>query len=286
MGKRKNRDQEKEIDGLTQKKKHKRTQDDPSQEVPDNNGVKQDEGKQKKKKKQKRDKDGFSEIPSKENGIGTAQEVEQKRGSATAGHTSYSQHAELTTLPQNDIDTYLATNTITISPPCPLRPLISFNYLPELHGIHSKWAQSYSSPTPIQAAAWPLLLDGKDVIGVAETGSGKTLAFAVPCIQHIVRMKREQQYQGVMALIVSPTRELALQITEEMTRVAKSSSAKIVCLYGGVDKGEQRKSLKTANVIVATPGRLNDLASEGAANLSHVGYVVLDEADRMLDKGW
>lgn len=129
------------------------------------------------------------------------------------------------------------------------------------------------------------LLAGRDVVGVAETGSGKTLAFGVPCIRYITLLSPKSR-KGVKAVIVSPTRELAVQIFEQMAKLAEPAGLKCVCVYGGVDKEPQKRDLKTASIVIATPGRLNDLISEGAADISRVGYLVLDEADRMLDKGF
>ncbi|KAI9787548.1 MAG: RNA-dependent ATPase [Geoglossum umbratile] len=209
---------------------------------------------------------------------------------APGSKCGYSQDPALASLPQATIDSFLSTNFITITDPVPssqlLRPIISFKYLPVTDEAQLAPFKTFSSPTPIQAAAWPSLFAGRDVIGVAETGSGKTLAFAVPCIRYINSLPKSRKSRGAKVVIVSPTRELALQIHEQTLKLAGPAGLEVVCVYGGVQKEEQRKALKTASIIVATPGRLNDLISEGAANLSKVGYLVLDEADRMLDKGF
>ena len=213
-------------------------------------------------------------------------------GPASHDSTTTCGYAEDTTLqglPQADIDAYLSKNFITTTDPIPsaagLRPILAFSYLPVVDIFPGNPFKSFPSPTPIQAAAWPFLLSGRDVIGVAETGSGKTLAFAVPCIRYIVSLRASKQARGIKALVVSPTRELALQIHEQVAALAKPVGLESVCVYGGVSKDEQRRALRTAGIVVATPGRLNDLINEGMADLSTVGYVVLDEADRMLDKG-
>jgi ATP-dependent RNA helicase DBP3 len=147
---------------------------------------------------------------------------------------------------------------------------------------------NFKSPTPIQAASWPFLLSGRDVIGVAETGSGKTLAFGIPCVRSISgAIPNSNSRRAVTkAVIVSPTRELAVQIHDQIFQLANSAGLKTACIYGGVPKDPQREALAKAHIIVATPGRLNDLISDGAADLSKVNYLVLDEADRMLDKGF
>ncbi|KAH0538482.1 RNA-dependent ATPase [Glutinoglossum americanum] len=202
----------------------------------------------------------------------------------------YSEDPALSSLAQATIDSFLSTNFIAITDPTSsspsLRPIVSFKYLPVVGQSQLAPFKSFSSPTPIQAAAWPSIFAGRDVIGVAETGSGKTLAFAVPCIRYITSLTKSRKSRGAKAVVVSPTRELALQIYEQIVKLADPAGLEVVCVYGGVQKEEQRKALKTASIIVATPGRLNDLISEGAADLSKVGYLVLDEADRMLDKGF
>ncbi|KAI9818300.1 MAG: RNA-dependent ATPase [Thelocarpon impressellum] len=213
-----------------------------------------------------------------------ATEIPTSAGVSTPA-TGYAEDVRLTSLPQTDIDSFLSANFITITDPklSSLRPITSFEYLPPTNALKGDPFRGFKSPTPIQAAAWPFLLSGRDVIGVAETGSGKTLAFAVPCIRYI---KSLGKVSGAKAVMVSPTRELALQIYEQVAKLAGPVGLEAVCVYGGVSKDEQRKALRTASIVVATPGRLNDLINEGVADLSGVGYVVLDEADRMLDKGF
>jgi len=132
---------------------------------------------------------------------------------------------------------------------------------------------------------WPYLLAGRDVVGVAETGSGKTLAFGVPCIRYIAGLEKKER-KAIKSCIVSPTRELAVQIYEQLVKIAEPAGIKVTCVYGGTNKDEQRAKIRGTNVVVATPGRLNDFVQEGSLDLSGVGYLVLDEADRMLDKGF
>lgn len=211
----------------------------------------------------------------------------------------YVEDSALSSLPQSDVDSFQSANFISIIDPssaAPLRPIIKFSYLPKNILAHS--FTNFKAPTPIQAAAWPFLLSNRDVIGVAETGSGKTLAFGVPCIRSILTSTSAKpkpkpkpkpspsESAQARAVIVSPTRELAVQIHEQMEKLALPAHLATACIYGGVPKDPQRDALKTAHIIVATPGRLNDLIEEGAADLSQVKYLVLDEADRMLDKGF
>ena len=219
---------------------------------------------------------------------------EAKKGEKTKqSHVSsnpYQQDPSLTAVPQSEIDSFLATNFITIADPFSsenLRPITKFSQLPQTVAFSNVAFAKFKDPTPIQSAAWPFLLSGRDVIGVAETGSGKTLAFGVPCIRSIsTSIPASKDQSPAKAVIVSPTRELAVQIHTQIEQLAESASLRSVCVYGGVPKDEQRAALKIAHIIVATPGRLNDLIEEGAANLGSVSYVVLDEADRMLDKGF
>jgi ATP-dependent RNA helicase DBP3 len=201
----------------------------------------------------------------------------------------YLQDTTLSALPQSDIDSYLASRNIRVTDENAThsthRPIIKFKYLPVTDETQKAPFQAFDVPTPIQAASWPYLLDGRDMVGVAETGSGKTLAFGVPCIRKIISIPPSQR-KGIKAAIVSPTRELACQIHEQLVKLAEPAGLKVACIYGGVPKDEQRFALKKAHIVVATPGRLNDLIQEGAADLSRVSFMCLDEADRMLDKGF
>lgn len=201
--------------------------------------------------------------------------------------TGYTEAAALTALPQSEIDEFIAEKFITIDDPSKdkYRPITSFKYLPVTDDAQRAPFASYSTPTPIQAAAWPYLLSGRDVIGVAETGSGKTLAFGVPCIRYISSLEKRKR-KGIKACIVSPTRELAVQIHEQLVKLAEPAGLKCTVVYGGVNKDAQRETLNGTHIVVATPGRLNDYVSEGSIDLSNADYLVLDEADRMLDKGF
>lgn len=214
-----------------------------------------------------------------------------KSKSMTTYHSTsgYTEDPTLTALPQTEIDDFLSTNFIKINDPAStsLRPITEFSFLPPTTKTDSSSFTSFKNPTPIQSAAWPFLLSGRDVIGVAETGSGKTLAFGVPCIRSITSSPTSTKYHDpAKAVIVSPTRELAVQIHTQIEQLATPAFLSTVCVYGGVPKDAQRAALQTAHIIVATPGRLNDFIQEGAADLSSVNYLVLDEADRMLDKGF
>lgn len=210
-----------------------------------------------------------------------ASEVKKSKG--------YIQNDDLTALSQDTVDTFIADNFISVTDPLStspsLRPILEFSFLPITDSTLTAHFKNFKIPTAIQAASWPFLFAGRDVIGIAETGSGKTMAFALPCVRRMLSPSKKRD-KGARAVIVSPTRELAMQSYEQIIQLCKTSGIITVCVYGGVPKDEQRRVLKTADIIVATPGRLNDLISEGYADLSRVEYVVLDEADRMLDKGF
>jgi ATP-dependent RNA helicase DBP3 len=196
----------------------------------------------------------------------------------------YTEHPELTALPQSQIDAFLTDKMITIDAKEPLRPLTSFKYLPVSEEQRTPF-KNFTTPTPIQAGAWPHLFAFKDVIGVAETGSGKTLAFGVPTVSRLSTQSAKER-KSIKACIVSPTRELACQIHDELAKLSKPYNIKIAVVYGGVPKDAQRVQLNGANIVVATPGRLNDYIQEGSIDLSKVEHMILDEADRMLDKGF
>ena len=148
-------------------------------------------------------------------------------------------------------------------------------------------AQGFAAPTAIQSQGWPMALSGRDVVGIAETGSGKTLTYCLPGIVHINAQPLLAPGDGPIVLVLAPTRELAVQIQQEMTKFGKSSRIRNTCVYGGVPKGAQIRDLaRGVEVCIATPGRLIDMLESGKTNLRRVTYLVLDEADRMLDMGF
>ena len=139
-----------------------------------------------------------------------------------------------------------------------------------------------SIPTPIQAEVLPLLLDGRDVIGQARTGSGKTLAFALPLIEVV-----DPRLKAIQALILTPTRELAVQVAGVVEQLGAKRGVKTLMISGGRAFGPQRDALRRGvHVVVGTPGRVLDLLNQGALWLDRVRFLVLDEADEMLDRGF
>uniref|UniRef100_A0A8B9KNC0 Probable ATP-dependent RNA helicase DDX46 n=1 Tax=Astyanax mexicanus TaxID=7994 RepID=A0A8B9KNC0_ASTMX len=149
---------------------------------------------------------------------------------------------------------------------------------------------NYEKPTPIQSQAIPAIMSGRDLIGIAKTGSGKTIAFLLPMFRHILDQRPLEEGEGPIAVIMTPTRELALQITKECKKFSKPLGLRVVCVYGGTGISEQIAELKRgAEIIVCTPGRMIDMlgANSGrVTNLRRVTYVVVDEADRMFDMGF
>lgn len=149
--------------------------------------------------------------------------------------------------------------------------------------------KNFKNPSPIQAHAWPFLFDGRDFIGIAKTGSGKTLAFGIPAIMHILSKRKGKSTRGAnpLCLVLAPTRELADQISVVLRDAGEPCGVRSVCIYGGTSKGPQIKSLKAGvDIVIGTPGRLKDLIEMNVLHLAEVSFVVLDEADRMLDMGF
>ena len=160
-----------------------------------------------------------------------------------------------------------------------------FNLITPIH--RALCDMDYAVPTPVQLQAIPPLLEGRDLLGCAQTGTGKTAAFALPIIQHIAKNQRHRQKGFVRALIVTPTRELAAQIYENLNMYCKYLDVTSIVVFGGVKQDPQVKGLRRGvDILVATPGRLLDLIGQGHIRLQKVEFFVLDEADRMLDMGF
>lgn len=148
-------------------------------------------------------------------------------------------------------------------------------------------AVDYQQPTPIQTQAIPQLLAGKDLLGIAQTGTGKTAAFAVPLLQRLAQSGPPAGADTVRALILAPTRELAIQIGEDFEAYGKHLNMRVATIFGGVGQNPQVSALRRGiDVLVATPGRLLDLVGQRLARLDKVSLLVLDEADRLLDMGF
>ena len=168
------------------------------------------------------------------------------------------------------------------------KPVTTFEEVgfPE-HILREIKKSGFEAPSAIQSQAWPIALSGRDLVAIAETGSGKTIGFALPGMVHISAQPKLQYGDGPIVLILAPTRELAVQIQSECQRFGAPSRVRTAAVYGGVPKGPQIRDLQRgAEIVIATPGRLIDMLELGKTSLKRVTYLVMDEADRMLDMGF
>lgn len=187
-----------------------------------------------------------------------------------------------------DVKGYLAKLEITLKGRNIPRPSMEFEQggLPE-YILEEANKQGFSKPTAIQAQGMPIALSGRDMVGIAQTGSGKTLAYIAPALVHITHQDQLRRGDGPIALVLAPTRELAQQIQQVATDFGQRINANNTCVFGGAPKGPQIRDLERgAEIVIATPGRLIDFLERGITNLRRCTYLVLDEADRMLDMGF
>ncbi|KAK5899332.1 hypothetical protein CesoFtcFv8_008823 [Champsocephalus esox] len=200
----------------------------------------------------------------------------------------YQEHSDSTRRPVQEIEQYRRNKEVTVKGrDCP-KPIIKFheaefpNYVMEVIVNHN-----WTDPTPIQSQGWPVALSGKDMVGIAQTGSGKTLAYLLPAIVHIQHQPFLEHGDGPICLVLAPTRELAQQVQQVAAEYGMASRLKSTCIYGGAPKGPQIRDLERGvEICIATPGRLIDFLECGKTNLRRCTYLVLDEADRMLDMGF
>ncbi|KAH1208973.1 DEAD-box ATP-dependent RNA helicase 40 [Glycine soja] len=168
--------------------------------------------------------------------------------------------------------------------PPPFMTFDATGFPPEI--LREIYSAGFSSPTPIQAQTWPVALQGRDIVAIAKTGSGKTLGYLMPAFI-LLRQRCNNSLNGPTVLVLAPTRELATQIQDEVVKFGRSSRVSCTCLYGGAPKALQLKELdRGADIVVATPGRLNDILEMKKIDFGQVSLLVLDEADRMLDMGF
>jgi len=270
------------IEGPVKKKKKKKDKDVPQ----DQENVENNEEPKKKKKKQKL---SVENEESTEDSVENEGEVIQDTSPFKKDFYTMSEATEA--MSKAEVKEYQTQHNITMygKGRKKFKPLVTFSALGFSDKIMSV-CSGFKTPTPIQAQCWPVLASGRDIIGIAETGSGKTLAFSIPAlahIQHRVTTEGKSKPGSPKMLIISPTRELAMQSQEVLESSGKTCGVRSVCVYGGVPKWQQKEVLKKGvEVVVATPGRLLDLVNEGCIDLGQVSYLVLDEADRMLDQGF
>lgn len=266
--------------------------------------------------KKKVDKRKGELIEQNQDGLEYLSEEEEEDLSTTAATLANKQKKELAKVDHSGIDYTPFRKAFYMEVPeiARMTPEEVESYREELEGIRVKgkgcpkpiktWAQcgvskkmldvlkkqEYEKPTPIQAQAIPAIMSGRDLIGIAKTGSGKTLAFLLPMLRHIMDQPPLETNDGPIALIMTPTRELCMQIGKETRKFTKSLGLRAVCVYGGTGISEQIAELKRgAEIIVCTPGRMIDMLAANSGrvtNLKRVTYIVLDEADRMFDMGF
>jgi len=200
----------------------------------------------------------------------------------------YKPHPNLVMKPAHEVDQYRATKEITTRGRNIPHPIVRFEEanFPD-YVMDELSRQGFKEPTAIQAQGWPIALSGFNMVGIAQTGSGKTLAYTLPAIVHINHQPYLEPGDGPIALILAPTRELAQQISSTAADFGSSSRIRNTCVFGGAPKGPQLRDIERGvEVMIATPGRLIDFLEAGKTNLRRCTYLVLDEADRMLDMGF
>ncbi|CAN4085985.1 unnamed protein product [Withania somnifera] len=200
----------------------------------------------------------------------------------------YVENHSVRAMTEQDVALYRAQREITVQGndvPKPIQMFHEANFPDYCLEIISRLG--FVEPTAIQSQGWPMALKGRDLIGIAETGSGKTLAYLLPALVHVSAQPRLAQGDGPIVLVLAPTRELAVQIQEEAVKFGSRANIRSTCIYGGAPKGPQIRDLKRGvEIVIATPGRLIDMLEAQHTNLKRVTYLVLDEADRMLDMGF
>ncbi|XP_017548466.1 probable ATP-dependent RNA helicase DDX17 [Pygocentrus nattereri] len=200
----------------------------------------------------------------------------------------YNEHIEVQRMTQYEVEEFRRKKEITVrGSGCP-KPVTNFHQaqFPQ-YVMDVLLQQNFKEPTAIQSQGFPLALSGRDMVGIAQTGSGKTLAYLLPAIVHINHQPYLERGDGPICLVLAPTRELAQQVQQVAYDYGKSSRIKSTCVYGGAPKGPQIRDLERGvEICIATPGRLIDFLEAGKTNLRRCTYLVLDEADRMLDMGF
>ncbi|XP_054717086.1 uncharacterized protein LOC129226500 isoform X2 [Uloborus diversus] len=202
----------------------------------------------------------------------------------------YIEHSDVTDRSLEEVQKYRELYNIGVRGRDVPKPITSFSELSipdKLMNVLK--SQEYSEPTPIQSQGWPVALSGRDMVGISQTGSGKTLVFMLPAVIHAINQQSSDPQWAEckpQVLVLAPTRELVQQIHEVSHKFVTSCNLLSCCVYGGASKVNQRRYLNGSQICIATPGRLIDFVSENAINLNHCTYLVLDEADRMLDMGF
>ncbi|XP_071036527.1 probable ATP-dependent RNA helicase DDX5 [Parasteatoda tepidariorum] len=202
----------------------------------------------------------------------------------------YVEHANVTQRSDEETAFYRKDSNITITGSDVPKPILNFEELCLPENLKRViLGQGYSEPTAIQAQGWPIAMSGRDMVGISQTGSGKTLVFMIPAVVHALNQpsfKTNCNECSPQVLVLAPTRELVQQIYQVSGPFCSASNLIAACAYGGASRNVQLQCLRGAHLCIATPGRLIDFVSEGVVNLKRCTYLVLDEADRMLDMGF
>lgn len=197
-------------------------------------------------------------------------------------------YAPTTTLTEKEAQEFIASSSMKLvgkDIPLPVKEFASLGFPPEV--LRHFEAKGYIAPTSIQAQGWPMALSGRDMVGIAATGTGKTISFVLPALVHARAQKPLREDDGPIVLVLAPTRELVTQIEEVVREYAPFFDLRCAAVYGGTSMVPQKRALKRGvEVLIATPGRLIDLHKQNFCPLNRVTYLVLDEADRMLDMGF
>eukprot|EP01110_Echinostelium_bisporum_P011811 TRINITY_DN585_c2_g1_i1.p1 TRINITY_DN585_c2_g1~~TRINITY_DN585_c2_g1_i1.p1 ORF type:complete len:442 (+),score=89.41 TRINITY_DN585_c2_g1_i1:96-1421(+) len=201
----------------------------------------------------------------------------------------YKEHDNIAKMTPEEVSTWRGEHNITLKGDAP-NPILSFDDTSFPSVLTRQLKTDFQAPTPIQSQGWPLALSGRDMVGSSQTGSGKTLGFMLPALVHIQAQMAKSPHKwtdGPIALVLVPTRELAMQIQQEARKYLYISRINATAIFGGADRYRQERELRQGvQLLIATPGRLIDFMADNVINLKRVSYVVLDEADRMLDMGF
>lgn len=200
----------------------------------------------------------------------------------------YEESSSVKTRSSKDIERFRKDSKITVDGNDIPKPIFKFSEAGFPRTVMEVISENqWKTPTPIQSQGWPLALSGRNVVGIAQTGSGKTAAFLLPAIIHINAQPSMKRHDGPIVLILVTTRELAQQVESVARKFCSNCRIRVACLYGGAPKRPQLRDLdQYPEVVIATPGRLLDFLESGNTNLRRTTYLVVDEADRMLDMGF
>ena len=199
----------------------------------------------------------------------------------------YSEHEKILAMSESEVGEFRKTHAMTLRGHNIPRPVFDFKLLGFPSRIAEDLEKKFDKPTPIQAQGWPMALSGRNMVGIAQTGSGKTLSYILPALVHIAAQPALKYGDGPIALVLAPTRELAIQIQQVAQEFGAMMRIRNTCLYGGVSKGPQIRDIsRGSEIVIATPGRFIDLMKMGKLSLKRISFLVMDEADRMLDMGF